>query len=52
MPDRMKAAITTGKSVYKLGDELDIQVNAVNLFGPPAVGGQFRFLANLKQSHS
>ena len=38
MPDRMKVAITTDKSIYKLGDELDIQVNAVNLFGPPAVG--------------
>ncbi|MYB00815.1 hypothetical protein F4X90_14240, partial [Candidatus Poribacteria bacterium] len=38
MPDRMKVAITVDKSSYKLGDELNIEVNAMNLFGPPAVG--------------
>ena len=48
MPDRMKVAITTDKSVYKLGDELDIQVNAVNLFGPPAVGRKVQVSCELK----
>ena len=38
MPDRMKVAITADKSSYKLGDEVSIEVNAMNLFGPPAVG--------------
>lgn len=38
MPDRMKVGITTDKSIYRLGDEIDIQVDAVNLFGPPAAG--------------
>ena len=38
MPDRMKVAITVDKSSYKLGEELSIEVNAMNLFGPPAVG--------------
>ena len=38
MPDRMKVAVTADKSSYKLGEELSIEVNAVNLFGPPAVG--------------
>ncbi len=38
MPDRMKVAISVDKSSYKLGDELNIEVNAMNLFGPPAVG--------------
>jgi len=38
MPDRMKVAITVDKPSYKLGDELSIEVNAMNLFGPPAVG--------------
>ncbi|MDE0017199.1 MAG: alpha-2-macroglobulin [Candidatus Poribacteria bacterium] len=38
MPDRMKVAITVDKSSYKLGDELSIEINAMNLFGPPAVG--------------
>ena len=38
MPDRMKVDITVDKPSYKLGDELSIEVNAMNLFGPPAVG--------------
>ena len=38
MPDRMKVAVTVDKSSYKLGEALDIEVNATNLFGPPAVG--------------
>ena len=48
MPDRMKVAITTDKSIYGLGDELDIQVNAVNLFGPPAVGRKVLVSCELK----
>ena len=38
MPDRMKVAVRVDKSSYKLGEELDIEVKATNLFGPPAVG--------------
>ena len=38
MPDRIKVAVTADKSTYKLGEELDIEVTAINLFGPPAVG--------------
>ena len=38
MPDRMKVTIAVDKPSYKLGDELSIEVNAMNLFGPPAVG--------------
>ena len=38
MPDRIKVAVTADKSTYKLGEGLDIEVSAINLFGPPAVG--------------
>jgi uncharacterized protein YfaS (alpha-2-macroglobulin family) len=48
MPDRMKVAVTTDKSIYRLGDELDIQVDAVNLFGPPAVGRKVQASCELK----
>ena len=48
MPDRMKVAITTDQSIYRLGDELDIQVNAINLFGPPAVGRKVQASCELK----
>ncbi len=38
MPDRMKVGIATDKPIYRLGDEINVQVEVVNLFGPPAVG--------------
>ena len=37
MPDRIKVAITTDKPVYAVGDEISINIKALNLFGPPAV---------------
>ncbi len=38
MPDRIKVELNVDKPVYALGDEVTIDVAAVNLFGPPAVG--------------
>lgn len=38
MPDRMKVSVETDKEVYILGDEVKLEVNAMNLFGTPAVG--------------
>ena len=37
MPDRIKVTLTTDKPVYGLGGEISLGVDAVNLFGPPAV---------------
>lgn len=48
MPDRMKVAVTTDESIYSLGDEIDIQVSAINLFGPPAVGRKVQVSCELK----
>ncbi len=48
MPDRMKVALTSDKSSYKLGDELNLEVNAINLFGPPAVGRKVQASLQLK----
>ena len=48
MPDRMKVALTSDKSSYNLGDELNLEVNATNLFGPPAVGRQVQASIQLK----
>ena len=48
MPDRMKVGITTDKSIYRLGDEIDIQVDAVNLFGPPAAGRKVQVSCELR----
>ncbi len=48
MPDRMKVALTSDKSSYNLGDELNLEVNATNLFGPPAVGRQVQASLQLK----
>ena len=48
MPDRMKVAVTVDKPSYKLGDELSIEVNAINLFGPPAVGRKVQVSCQLR----
>lgn len=37
MPDRIKVTLTTDKPDYGLGDEISVGVDAVNLFGPPAM---------------
>ena len=36
MPDRMKISVTSNKIAYSPGEEIDIEVVATNLFGPPA----------------
>ena len=48
MPDRMKVAITADKSAYNLGDALNLEVKATNLFGPPAVGRKVQASFQLK----
>ena len=48
MPDRMKVAVTADKATYKLEDELDIEVTATNLFGPPAVGRKVQVVCELE----
>ena len=48
MPDRMKVSVTADKASYKLEDELDIEVTAVNLFGPPAVGRKVQVACELE----
>ena len=48
MPDRIKVAVTADKSTYKLGEELSIEVTAINLFGPPAVGRKVEAFCELE----
>jgi len=36
MPDRTKVTVNTQKPEYSLGDEVNMDVSAVSLFGPPA----------------
>ena len=38
MPDRIKVKVQTASESYDLGQDVNIQVEAVNLFGPPAGG--------------
>ncbi len=38
IPDRMKVAVEADQDSYMLGDEVNIDVKAENLFGTPAVG--------------
>ena len=48
MPDRIKVAVTADKSTYKLGEELGIEVSAINLFGPPAAGRKVEAFCELE----
>jgi alpha-2-macroglobulin len=36
MPDRIKVDVTLDKSDYKPGETIDVNISAVNFFGPPA----------------
>ena len=38
MPDRIKVKVDTPQLAYQLGQELTVEVEGVNLFGPPAAG--------------
>ena len=38
MPDRIKVKIGTPKKAYQLGNEVRVEVESTNLFGPPSAG--------------
>ncbi len=38
IPDRMKVKLTTDKDAYQSGESIEIDVEAMTLFGPPASG--------------
>jgi len=38
IPDRMKVSLSTAKDVYRTGETISINVEAMTLFGPPAAG--------------
>lgn len=42
VPDRMKVKVATGRDSYFAGENMEIAVEAVTLFGPPASGRQVR----------
>lgn len=48
MPDRMKVTVETDKDSYLLSDEVNLEVEAVNLFGTPAVGRKVFAFYNLQ----
>ena len=48
MPDRMKVSVETDKEVYILGDEVNLKVKAMNLFGTPAVGRKVNIYYDLE----
>lgn len=40
MPDRIKVTLTTARNVYRAGDNIEMEVLAKFLFGPPARGNR------------
>lgn len=49
MPDRMKATVTTNKPEYLPGDNVDVNIQADNLFGTPAAGRNYHCELNLSK---
>ncbi|MBD3184339.1 hypothetical protein GF312_18795, partial [Candidatus Poribacteria bacterium] len=47
MPDRIKVKVTTDSDSYELGQDVKVNVEAVNLFGPPASGRQLEARAEI-----
>lgn len=47
MPDRIKVKLETDSESYNLGQDINIQVEAVNLFGPPAAGRRVEANSNI-----
>jgi len=41
MPDRIKVTVNTDKTEYKPGESLIVDINAMNLFGPPATNRNY-----------
>ena len=50
VPNRMKVSVETDRATYMLGDEVNIEVEAVNLFGAPAAGRAVKAYYSLKAS--
>ena len=48
MPDRMKVSVEVDKDSYMLGDEVNLEVKALNLYGTPAVGRKVNASYNLQ----
>lgn len=49
MPDRMKATVNTNKKDYVPGENIDVQVQADNLFGTPAAGKNYHCELNISK---
>ncbi|MGV3541163.1 MAG: alpha-2-macroglobulin family protein [Rufibacter sp.] len=49
MPDRLKVTTSLNKTDFKSGEQVKVQLNALNLFGPPAAGRDYEVQLSLKK---
>ncbi|MCD4680126.1 MAG: hypothetical protein K8S00_07045 [Bacteroidales bacterium] len=49
MPDRIKVDAKLDKEKYETGDTIELSVNAMNLFGPPAAGRKYEIEMQLNR---
>ena len=42
MPDRISVMVNSNKSDYKIGEQINIKAQVMNLFGPPAAGRNYQ----------
>ncbi|MFC6998898.1 alpha-2-macroglobulin family protein [Rufibacter roseus] len=49
MPDRLKVTAVLNKIEFRAGEQLQVNINAMNLFGPPASGRSYEVQLSLKK---
>ncbi|QHL86826.1 alpha-2-macroglobulin family protein [Nibribacter ruber] len=49
MPDRLKVTTKLNKTEFKTGEQVQVNLNALNLFGPPAAGRNYEVQLTLKK---
>ncbi|AMM51938.1 hypothetical protein TH61_13140 [Rufibacter sp. DG15C] len=49
MPDRLKVTTKLNKTNFKTGEQVQVSLNALNLFGPPAAGRDYEVQLSLKK---
>ena len=51
MPDRIKVQLTSNKEMYKIGDSIQLNIEATNLFGPPAALRNYELQFSLEEKY-
>ena len=51
VPDRIKVNLSTNKDEFEINDSIQVNIEAVNLFGPPAANRNYEVQVNLNRKY-